>query len=75
VIAIQDQMRHFFSYIMARSSYNSIRWWWCRLCTRPTHWVDLHNASSLKQQPACWHIAPLGHIIPIPNQSGFDLTL
>ena len=26
----------FFSYIMVKTSYISIRWWWCPLCTRPT---------------------------------------
>jgi hypothetical protein len=25
-------------YIMARTSYILIRWWWCLLCTRPTLW-------------------------------------
>jgi hypothetical protein len=29
--------------------------------------LDLYNAISLKQQSACRHVAPLGHIIPIPN--------
>jgi len=27
----------FFSYIMARTSYFSMKWWWGTLCTRPTH--------------------------------------
>jgi len=26
----------YFSYIMARTSYISMRWWWCPLCTRQT---------------------------------------
>jgi len=26
-----------FSYIMAITSYILMRWWWCSLCTRPTH--------------------------------------
>jgi len=30
--------------------------------------LDFYNASSLKQQPAGRHIAPLGLIISIPNQ-------
>jgi hypothetical protein len=30
---------HFFSYIIARASYISMRWWWCPLCTRPTREV------------------------------------
>jgi len=28
-----------FSYIMVRTSYFSMRWWWCPLCSRPTSWV------------------------------------
>jgi hypothetical protein len=30
--------------------------------------LDFHSASSLKQQSADRHIAPLGHIILIPSQ-------
>ena len=30
--------------------------------------LDLYSASSLKQQSAGWHVAPLGHIILIQNQ-------
>ena len=37
--------------------------------------LDFYSANSLKQQSACRHVAPLGHIIPIPNQSDFALTL
>jgi len=29
----------FFSYIMARTSQFSMRWWWCPRCSRPTRWV------------------------------------
>ena len=36
--------------------------------------LDLHSASSLKQQFADRHVAPLGHIIVIPNQPVFALT-
>jgi hypothetical protein len=39
-----------------------MRWWWCPLCIRPTHLVGI-SASSLKQQSADRHVAPLGHII------------
>jgi hypothetical protein len=35
---------------MARTSYISIRWWWCPLCTRQTRLVGFYSASSLKQQ-------------------------
>jgi hypothetical protein len=33
--------KQFFSYIMARTSSFSMRWWWGLLCTRPTpfHWI------------------------------------
>ena len=41
------------------------------LCTRPTYF---YGASSLKQQSAVRHVAPLGHIIPVPNQPVFALS-
>jgi len=32
--------QQFFSYIIARTSYFSMRWWWWgSLCTRPTRWI------------------------------------
>ena len=75
VIVIQDQMRHFST--MSWRDQVTIR-----LDDDDVGFVldqhtglDLYNASSLKQQSACRHVAPLGHIIPIPNQSGFALTL
>jgi len=36
--------------------------------------LDFYSASSLKQQSAGRHIAPLGHIILIPNQPVFALS-
>jgi len=33
-----------------------------------------HSASSLKQQSADRHVAPLGHIISIPSQPVFALS-
>jgi len=36
--------------------------------------MDFYSASSLKQQSAGRHVAPLGHIILIPSQSVFALT-
>jgi hypothetical protein len=36
--------------------------------------LDLYSASSLKQQSAGRHIAPLGHIILIPKQPVFALS-
>jgi len=26
---------------MARTSYISMRWWWCPLCTRSTRWIEI----------------------------------
>jgi hypothetical protein len=37
--------------------------------------LDFYSASSLKQQPADIHVAPLGHIILIPSQPVFALLL
>ena len=37
--------------------------------------LDFYSASSLKQQSAGRHVAPLGHIILIPNQPVFALSL
>ena len=36
--------------------------------------LDFYSASSLKQQSADRHVAPLGHIILIPSQPVFALT-
>ena len=45
------------------------------LCTRPTRLVGLfYSASSLKQQSADRHVAPIGHIILMPNQPVFALS-
>jgi len=35
--------------------------------------LDCYNVSSLKQQSAGRHVAPLGHIILIPKQPVFNL--
>jgi hypothetical protein len=37
--------------------------------------LDFHSASLLKEQSAGWHVAPLGHIILIPSQPVFVLSL
>jgi hypothetical protein len=37
-------------------------------------YLDFHSVSSLKQQFADRHVAPLGHIILIPSQPVFDLS-
>jgi hypothetical protein len=36
--------------------------------------LDFYSASSLKQQSAGKHVAPLGHIILIPSHSLFVLV-
>jgi len=36
VIVVLVPSDQFFSYIMVRMSYISMRWWWCLLCIRPT---------------------------------------
>ena len=36
--------------------------------------LDIYSASSMKQQSAGRHVAPLGHIILIPNQPYFPLS-
>ena len=36
---------------------------------------DFYSASSLKQESAGIHVAPLGHIILIPSQPAFALFL
>jgi hypothetical protein len=36
--------------------------------------LDFYSASSLKQQSADKHVAPLGHIILIPSQPVFALS-
>ena len=33
------QIQQIFSYIMARTSYFSMRWWWRSLCSIRTRWV------------------------------------
>jgi len=37
--------------------------------------LDVYSASSLNQQSADRHVAPLGHIFPIDSESTFSLTL
>ena len=68
--------QQFFSYILARTSLFSMRWWWAPLCTRPTHLVGflVVSASSLKQQSTDRHVATLGHIILISSQPVFALS-
>jgi len=41
---------------------------------RSTCLLDFYSASSLKQQSADRHVAPLGHIFLIPSQSVVALS-
>ena len=61
-----------FSYTMARTSWISMRWRWCPLCTRSTCLVDYqyYRASSQKQQSVVRHVAPIGTL----SQPVFALT-
>ena len=64
-----------FSYIMARKSTFSMRWWWGPLYSRPTRWVDFYSARPLHQQSAGRHVVPLGHIIVFPSQPVCSFSL
>ena len=65
-----------FIYIMARTNWFSIKWWWCPLCTVLDQHaeLDFYSASWLKQRSSDRHVAPLGHIILIPGQPVFALS-
>ena len=45
-----------------------------RFVLDPHTQLDLHSASSLKQQSVGRHVAPLGHIIIMPSQPVFALS-
>jgi len=66
--------QQFSSYIMGRTSY--IQWNDDDVCFVLDQHAefDFYSASSLKQQSADRHVAPLGHIILIPSQAAFALT-
>ena len=52
-------------------------WLQCHECYKQLAqytYLDFYSASSLKQQFADRHVAPLGHIILIPSQPIFDLS-
>ena len=50
---------HFFGYIMTKTSYILMRWWWRALCFRSTRWVGF----LLKQFSTERHVTLLGYII------------
>ena len=63
-----------FSSVMARTSYFQWNDGDVRFVLDQHAELDLFSASTLKQQSAGRHIAPLGHIILIPSQPVFALT-
>ena len=72
VIIVLTPTQQFFSYIMARTSF-----WWVddvRFVLYQHAELDIYSASSLKQQSAGKHVAPLGHIILITSQPVFALS-
>ena len=75
--------RQLFSYIMMKTCYFSMRWWWSPLCNRPTRLVGslvvVHGNNSPRvahgNKSADRQFAPLRHIILIPNQPICSFTL
>ena len=57
-----NNTQQFFSYIMARTSLFSMRWWCGSLCTWPTRLIFTVEQSTDR------HVVPLGHIFLIPSQ-------
>jgi hypothetical protein len=71
-------VQQFFSYIMAKTSYFQWDDDEVRFVLNQHAELDLYSAISLKQQSACRHVAPLGHILLIPSQpdiSSFSLMM
>jgi hypothetical protein len=52
-------------YHRGENKLHSMRWWWCLICTRPTHLVGLYSANSLKQHSMGRHVISLRHFILI----------
>ena len=63
-----------FSSVMARTSYFQWNDGDVRFVLDQHAELDFFSASTLKQQSAGRHIAPLGHIILIPSQPVYALT-
>jgi hypothetical protein len=61
------------------SWWQQVTFWWddddVRFVLDQNAELDFCSARLLKQQSAGRHVSPLGHIIPIPSQPVFDLTL
>jgi hypothetical protein len=66
------------------SNFSAISWWeqinfqWddgeVRIVLDQHAELDFNSASSLKQQSAGWHVAPLGRTILIPSRPVFALS-
>jgi hypothetical protein len=69
---IMSDMRSFLPWSMFMMHVNS-DYKWLSKGTRPIY-RDFYSTSSLKQQSAGRHVAPLGHIILIPSRSIFALS-
>ena len=63
-----------FSSVVARTSYFQWNDGDVRFVLDQHAELDFFSASTLKQQSAGRHIAPLGHIILIPSQPVYALT-
>jgi hypothetical protein len=74
VVCSLTPTQQFFSYIMARTCWFSMIWWWGPLCSSPTCLVGFYSASSLKQQSEDRHVTPLWHISLILSQPVFTLS-
>jgi hypothetical protein len=66
-------IQQFCSYIMVRTSF---QWDDDEVCFVLDQHADLdfYSVNSLKQKSTDKHVAPLGHIIPIPSQPVFALS-
>ena len=59
----------FISYIMARTSFSSIRWWWRSLCTKQHHiWIFIVR-THWNSNPRLDISHHSGHVILIPSQT------
>ena len=67
IVVLTPKNELFFSHIMTGTSFNSMQDDDVHIVLDQHAYLDLYSASSLKQQSADRHVAPLGHIILIPS--------
>ena len=74
VIVVLHQVKQFF--IISWKEQVTFRWDddEVRFVLDQHIWLDFYSANSLRQHSADRHVAPLGHIIPIPRQPAFALS-